>query len=174
MLGGSRLRSERWDHDQWLNSCDEEALTGGANLALVGDELLQFADVEPLGAGRFRLTRLRRGFAGTEWALSDHAIGDLFLLIRPGSMQPIALPIRARGSAVTVSQATSGGRTTTTTDADGGRSPLKFLRRFNSANSRAPKKLKYVKGFCFRPNCIEAFAQQSLGNPPLARQPALS
>jgi hypothetical protein len=119
MLTDDGVEVQLIDHDQWLNSCDEEALTGGAHLALVCDELLQFADVEPLGAGRFRLTRPRRGLAGTEWALSDHAIGDLFLLIRPGSMQPIALPIRARGSAVTVSQATSGGRTTTTTDPEG-------------------------------------------------------
>ena len=116
MLGGSRLRSERWDDDQWLNSCEDHDLTGGANLALVGDELLQFADVQPLGAGRFRLTRLRRE---TECALADHAIGDLFLLVDPASMQPIALPIGARGSMVTVTQAATGVQTTAIIEAEG-------------------------------------------------------
>ena len=107
------------DRDQWLNSCDEDSLTGGANLALVGDELFQFAEVQPQGAGRFRLTRLRRGLAETGCALADHAIGDLFLLISPASMQPITLPIGARGSTVTVTHATTGARATTIIDAKG-------------------------------------------------------
>ena len=102
------------DEDQWLNSCDDRDLTGGANLALVGDEVVQFGDVEPLGAGEFRLTGLRRGLAGTEWALADHAIGDLFLLISPASMQPIALPIGPKGSSISVTHPRTGTRATTT------------------------------------------------------------
>jgi hypothetical protein len=113
-LTGDSVAVQLIDVDQWLNSCDDHDLTGGANLALIGDELLQFAEVQPLGAGRFRLTRLRRGLAGTERALAGHAIGDLFLLINPRSMQPIALPDGARGSVVTVTRPTTGVRAATT------------------------------------------------------------
>ena len=119
VLADDSVEVQLIDEDQWLTSCDDHDLTGGANLALVGDELVQFADAQPLGPGRFRLTRLRRGPAGAECALADHAIGDLFLLISPASMQPIALPIGARGSMVTVTQATTGVRATTTIDAEG-------------------------------------------------------
>lgn len=80
---------------------------------MVGDELLQFADVDPLGAGRFRLTRLVRGCGGTESALDDHAVGDLFLLINPASMQPITCLIGDRESVVTVTQPATGARATT-------------------------------------------------------------
>ena len=51
----------------WRGASDD-ALAGGANLALVGSELVQFGAAEPLGANRFRLSRLLRGRRGTEWA----------------------------------------------------------------------------------------------------------
>jgi hypothetical protein len=113
-LIGDSVEVQLIDHDQWLDSCDDHDLTSGANLALVGAELLQFAEVQPMGAGRFRLTQLRRGLAGTKWALADHSIGDLFLLISPGTMQPIALPIGAGVSTVTVTRPATGMQATTT------------------------------------------------------------
>ncbi len=96
------------DENQWLNSCDDLDLASGANLALVGDELIQFADVQPLGAGRFRLTRLLRGRVATQCAKADHAIGDLFLLISPASMIPIPVPAMARGCLVSVTHSATG------------------------------------------------------------------
>lgn len=65
----------------WLESRDDAALVGGANLALLGGELLQFGRVEPLGDRRFRLSKLLRGRRGTEWAASDHVAGEPFLLL---------------------------------------------------------------------------------------------
>ena len=56
------------DSGQWLTSCDDAALLGGANLAILGDELIQFGDAAPLSAGGFRLSRLLRGRGATEWA----------------------------------------------------------------------------------------------------------
>src|SRR5689334_25194568 len=81
------------DEDQWLTSCDDAALTAGANLALIGDELVQFGDITPLSGGRFRLGRLLRGRAGTESAVSGHAINEVFCLIETGSLQSIPLPV---------------------------------------------------------------------------------
>jgi hypothetical protein len=55
-------------HDEmWLQSATDPALANGANLALIGDELIQFGAAEPIGNNRFRLSRLLRGRLGTEW-----------------------------------------------------------------------------------------------------------
>ena len=80
------------DQNQWLTSCDDEALAAGANLAVVGREILQFCASTSLGSGKFRLSRLLRGRAGTEWAGSGHTIGETFCLLRPGTFQMVALP----------------------------------------------------------------------------------
>jgi hypothetical protein len=85
----------------WLTSCDDDAMSAGANLALIGGELIQFADVTPLGSGRFRLARLMRGRAGTELAIPEHAVGEAFCLIEAGSLQSIPLPITSIGTEVT-------------------------------------------------------------------------
>jgi len=89
------------DPEQWLTSCDDDALSAGANLALVGEELIQFGDAEAVGAGQFRLTRLLRGRYATGGATDGHASGDLFLLIEPAALQSMTVPISARGAIVT-------------------------------------------------------------------------
>ena len=37
------------DEDQWLLSCDDEALAGGSNLAVLGSEMLQFGGLKRWG-----------------------------------------------------------------------------------------------------------------------------
>lgn len=91
------------DADQWLTSCDDEALAAGTNLAALGSELIQFGDVEPLGGGHFRLSRLLRGRAGTEWALAGHLPGESFCLLRSDSVRQVSLPAWALNSSVTAS-----------------------------------------------------------------------
>jgi hypothetical protein len=88
------------DPEQWLISCDDEALVDGSNLAVLGSELLQFGNVEPLGQGKFRLTRLLRGRAGTEWAMNDHAIGEPFALIERETLTSVAIPLWVTGASV--------------------------------------------------------------------------
>lgn len=88
------------DPAQWLTSCDDEALGAGMNLAVIGNEVIQFANAASLGGGRFRLTRLLRGRWGTECAVSTHATGEAFCLIQPGNVQPVVLPISAIGLSV--------------------------------------------------------------------------
>jgi hypothetical protein len=75
-----------------LLSRDDEALVRGANLALVGRELIQFGRAEALGGRRFRLSRLLRGRFGTEWAATEHAAGEEFALIETVSAARIDLP----------------------------------------------------------------------------------
>jgi|TARA_Y100000296_G_scaffold18841_1_gene22468 hypothetical protein len=64
-----------------LANADDDALASGANMAMVGAELLQFARVEPLGNRTFRLTRLLRGRGGTEDWIADHSVGEGFVLL---------------------------------------------------------------------------------------------
>src|SRR4051794_15273371 len=107
------------DAEQWLTSCDDDGLAGGANLALIGDELLQFGDAAAIGSGRFRLTRLLRGRFATEWAADAHASGELFLMIDPSALQPIILPASARGLVVTASCNLGNGTVTASQLVDG-------------------------------------------------------
>jgi hypothetical protein len=91
------------DASQWLTSCDDDALSAGTNLAVVGSELIQFGQASPLAQGHFRLSRLLRGRGGTEWARSNHTADDVFCVIEPGTVQPLALPASSIGALVTAS-----------------------------------------------------------------------
>ena len=63
-----------------LESVEDAALLGGANRAMVGGELLQFGIADVVGPGRWRLSRLLRGLAGTERDMS-HPAGVPFVLL---------------------------------------------------------------------------------------------
>ena len=58
----------------------------GANLLLVGQEILQFANAEQLGASEWRLSKLLRGRRGTEWAMSTHQVGEVVLVLDPAAL----------------------------------------------------------------------------------------
>jgi len=75
-----------------LEARDEDALVAGANLALIGEELVQFGAAERIGPRRWRLGLLLRGRRGTEWAASAHAAGEPFALIEAGNLHAVELP----------------------------------------------------------------------------------
>jgi Putative phage tail protein len=73
-----------------FNDADDAALLGGANLAMIGDEALQFGRADPLGNGRWRLSELWRGRRGTEWAAADlHPAASAFVLVEPNTLAPL-------------------------------------------------------------------------------------
>ncbi len=86
--------------DMMLADADDAAIDGGANLALAGDELIQFGRAEPLGGRCWRLSRLWRGRRGTEAAAGQQVGGDRFALVAPGTAATIDLPVAALGSTV--------------------------------------------------------------------------
>ena len=86
----------------WLESRDDGALANGDNLALLGQELIQFGAAEPLGDGQFRLSRLLRGRRGTEWAAALHETEELFALIDPDSVAVIEPPDGSLGGLLRV------------------------------------------------------------------------
>jgi hypothetical protein len=85
-----------------LGDADSSALQAGANLALVGDELIQFGRAVPLGEDRWRLERLWRGRRGTEAAAGTQTVGDRFVLIEADSVRAVDLPVSALGGTARV------------------------------------------------------------------------
>lgn len=84
--------------DMMLAGADAVGLDRGANLALIGDELIQFGRAEPLGGGRWRLRELWRGRRGT--ATAAGAAGDRFALLTADSARLIDLPLASLGGSV--------------------------------------------------------------------------
>ena len=86
-----------------LVGADDAALLAGANLALLGDELIQFGAALQTGPRRYRLSRLLRGRRGSEWAIGAHAVDEDFLLIDTARMLAIDVPLSAIGATLMVS-----------------------------------------------------------------------
>ena len=86
-----------------LAGSDATGLSATANLALIGDELIQFATAEQIAPRLFRLGGLLRGRRGSEWAMAGHAIGERFVLIDADTLVPRSLPTSAIGREVRVS-----------------------------------------------------------------------
>ena len=86
-----------WDQDNVLEvlvqssglefeSRTELEVLDGANLLLVGQEIIQFADAEQLGPSAWRLSKLLRGRRGTEWAMSTHQVGETVLVLNSAAL----------------------------------------------------------------------------------------
>ncbi|HET8613775.1 MAG TPA: phage tail protein, partial [Sphingomonas sp.] len=73
-----------------------------ANLALIGDEIVQFGSAEPIAPKRWRLSRLLRGRRGTEWAIEGHGPSERFVLLDPATLAGCTLPASAIGAPVMV------------------------------------------------------------------------
>jgi hypothetical protein len=78
-----------------LLNVSDDALWTGANLALVGGEVLQFGMAERVAPGRWVLSRLLRGRRGTEARVADHAADEPFLLLDPETLVALSVPLGA-------------------------------------------------------------------------------
>lgn len=67
--------------DMALASAPPASVLAGANLCLIGQELVQFTTAEQLDVARYRLSGLLRGRRGTEDAMADHVAGERFVLL---------------------------------------------------------------------------------------------
>lgn len=97
----NRFEVELARPDMILADADGAALAAGVNLAMAGDELIQFGRAERLGGARWRLSRLWRGRRGTE-AAAMQVTGDRFVLIDADTLALRDLPPSAIGSSVAV------------------------------------------------------------------------
>ncbi len=91
-----------------LASADAGAIDAGANLVLVGDEVLQFAAATQTGPSRWRVSALSRGRRGTEARIGAQAIGDRFVMIEADSALTLDLPLAALGGTVRILAAGTG------------------------------------------------------------------
>lgn len=73
-----------------LSSVSIPAMLDGANVAVVGNEIIQFAQAVALGDGKYRLSTLLRGRLGTEPHCAGHSAGERFVLIN-GSVVPLGI-----------------------------------------------------------------------------------
>lgn len=66
---------------------------GFANLAMIGDELVQFQTATLLDSVTmtYQLSGFIRGMRGTDWAMSTHAVGDRFILITDTTIGAVAI-----------------------------------------------------------------------------------
>jgi hypothetical protein len=65
------------------------AVLNGANIALLGTELIQWVNAEDLGENIYRLSRLLRGRLGTELSMSSHLAGETFVLLDSDSVRRV-------------------------------------------------------------------------------------
>jgi hypothetical protein len=80
-----------------LGDADAAALSGGANLAMIGGEAVQFGRAVPLGNRRWRLSELWRGRRGTEFAIAGHGADDVFVLIDPATLAAVPAEMAVAG-----------------------------------------------------------------------------
>ena len=85
-----------------LTGSDATEASATANLALIGDELVQFATATQTAPRSFRLSGLLRGRRGTEWAMAGHVAGERFVLVDADTLLPWTLPTSAIGSTVMI------------------------------------------------------------------------
>lgn len=86
--------------DFLLSEASLTALGNGANRALIGDEIIQFAKVQWLSGTRWQISALLRGRGGTEArANTFHLAGTCFILLDD---KPLALDAAIIGQATTI------------------------------------------------------------------------
>jgi hypothetical protein len=78
--------------EMMLADASDDLLLSGANIAMLGGELLQFGRAVPVGSGVYRLSRLWRGRRGTEDRTTGHAVNDRFVLIDSHTLLPLSVP----------------------------------------------------------------------------------
>ena len=91
-----------------LEDTDLTGLLNHANLAIIGDEIIQFAEVDETSPGEWDLSHLLRGRRGT--AVASHAAGERFVLLELGAVPFVPAQLADIGRTLTF-RATSFGTT---------------------------------------------------------------
>ncbi|MBI4388975.1 MAG: hypothetical protein HY580_02240, partial [Nitrospinae bacterium] len=73
-----------------LYSDTEGNVLNGANIGILGSEIIQWTTAVLENDGTYTLSGLLRGRRGTEWAAGTHAIGDRFYLYKPVELRRIS------------------------------------------------------------------------------------
>lgn len=84
-----------------LSSVSEPDLLNGANVALLGAEIIQYQNAALNTDGSYTLSNLLRGRKGTQTATSDHVLGEDFVLLQSDTIQFLPLNSSDRGNRIT-------------------------------------------------------------------------
>jgi hypothetical protein len=76
-----------------LNSISNLELFNQNNLALLGNEIIQFKDIKLNENGTYTLKNLLRGLFGTEEYINTHKVGDRFILLKDSEIIKYKLDI---------------------------------------------------------------------------------
>ncbi len=90
-----------------LANASEAAVLNGANVAVLGNEIIQFKNALQVSPNIYRLSGLLRGRLGTEAAMSAHTIGERFVLL-DDAVEPLPLPASTIGQSWVVRAITFG------------------------------------------------------------------
>lgn len=82
--------------DGELESVTTLAVLNGTNLALIGDEVVQFRTATLTETGKYTLSGFLRGRFGTEEAISGHTAGERFILLN-SLVEKVQLPVSLIG-----------------------------------------------------------------------------
>lgn len=76
-----------------LTGCTEAEIDANPfkNLALWGDEIINFTTATLQGDGSYNISGRKRGRRGTEWACAGHAVRDVFLLLNTAETEEMGL-----------------------------------------------------------------------------------
>lgn len=154
--------------DLALNSGFIEDLAQGANRALIGSEVIQFANAVHLGGSRWRLSGLLRGRAGTEHhAAGGQPAGADFVLL---DERPLRVPATALGGAVRLAvQGRGDAAAVSDPIAEQGTS----LRPLSPVHPQANALADGGMAFCWTRRARGAFLWEGTVEPPLVEQAEL-
>lgn len=109
------LDVELESNDFVLGSITWNQLMQGANTALVGSEIVQFAQAERIGPRQWRLSGFLRGRGGTETSVANHQPAEPFVLLdeRIVTLDPAATGDSTRARVVAIGLADTAPATTT-------------------------------------------------------------
>ncbi len=71
------------------SAANDLAVLNGANVALLGTEIIQWVTSTDLGDNIFRLSRLLRGRLGTELEMDNHSLLENFVILDPASVRRV-------------------------------------------------------------------------------------
>lgn len=75
-----------------LSSLTELQVLNYGNVALVGNEIIQFRDAVLIADNTYQLSGLLRGQKGTEWAIYNHVPNERFVLLELGAISRVSQP----------------------------------------------------------------------------------
>lgn len=78
---GNSVNVSLIDSTDTLSSASKADVLNGSNMAILGDEIIQWRTATLESDGTYTLTGLLRSRKGTEWATGTHAVGEYFILL---------------------------------------------------------------------------------------------